>query len=138
MILRRHVGGARSRRGWQLSLLLPGALLSLLLQLLLLQTLLDSLLALLLKLLRALLSTLLGLLLSLQLGTLLGLVGQALALQRRISVLAHRERYRRDEKNRDRDPTRIFVFHQMPQAMDATLASPDRRDTGWTTRFREC
>ena len=106
----------------QLGLLLPGALLSLLL-LLLLQTLLDSLLALLLQLLlRALLGILLGLLLSLQLGTLLGFVGQALALQRRISVLAHCERYRGDEKNRDRDPTCIFVFHQMPQAMDATLA----------------
>ena len=126
MILRRHVGGAHSRRGWQLSLLLPGALLRLLLQLLL-QTLLDRLLALLLQLLlSALLSTLLslqlGLLLRLQLGTLLGFIGQALALQCRISVLAQRERYRRDEKNRDRDPTRIFVFHQMPQAMDATLA----------------
>ena len=103
----------------QLGLLLPGALLRLLLQLLL-QTLLGGLLALLLQLL--LLSALLGLLLSLQLGTLLGFIGQALALQRRISVLAQRERYRRDEKDRDRDPTRIFVFHQMPQAMDATLA----------------
>ena len=125
MVLRRHVGGAGSRGAWQLSLLLPAALLRLLLQLLLLQlqTLLDSLLALLLHLLlSALLSTLLSLLLSLQLGTLLGFIGQALALQCRISVLAQRERYRRDEKNRDRDPTRIFVVHQMPQAMDATLA----------------
>jgi hypothetical protein len=126
LVLLRHVRGARSRRGWQLRLLLPGALLSLLLQLLL-QTLLDSLLALLLKLLlSALLSTLLGLQLGLLLGTLLRFVGQALALQRRISVLAQRERYRGDEKNRDRDPTRIFVFHQVPQAMDATLALAER------------
>ena len=123
MVLRCQVGGARNRRVWRLSLLLPGALLRLFLQLLLLQlllqTLLGRLLALLLKL---LLSALLSLLLSLLLSALLGFIGQALALQRRISVLAHRERYRRDEKERDRDPTRIFVFHQMPQAMDATLA----------------
>lgn len=128
MVLRRHVAIACSR-GLQLRLL-PGALLGLLLKLLL-KTLLDTLLGLLLQLLlSALLNTLLplllgwllGTLLSLLLGALLGFVGQALSLQRRVSVLAHGERYRGDKKNRDRRPTRNFVFHHMPQAMDVNVA----------------
>jgi len=93
----------------QLSLL-PGALLRLLLKLLL-TTLLDTLLGLLLQ-----------LLLSALLSALLGFAGQALSLQRRVSVLAHGERYRGDKKNSYRRPTRNFVFHHMPQAMDANVA----------------
>jgi uncharacterized protein YacL len=133
LVLRRHVAIACSCRGLQLSLL-PGALLSLLLKLLL-KTLLDTLLGLLLRLLLSallntllplllglLLGTLLSTLLSLLLGALLGFVGQALSLQRRVSVLAHGERYRGDKKNRDRRPTRNFVFHHMSQAMDANVA----------------